>query len=326
MPPRSRYSESNVPEGNSVLRVAVVGAGELGSRHARIYSEIPEARLVGVADVDFERAQAIGESYGARAVSDFVELVPDVDAASVAVPTSAHHEVTNRLLEKGIHVLVEKPIAANLEQARQMVELADRNGLVLAVGHTERHNPAVEALLGQKKDPRFVEVHRLGSFSPRSLDIDVVLDLMIHDLDVVSALVGREVASLEAVGVPVLTPRVDIANARIRFAGGCVANLTASRVSSEKVRKLRVFERDRYVSLDYQTQEAVRYQLVKTDGPLPGIAKDELVLTREEPLKRELQDFLGAIAGGKPPRVTGEDGLLALDLALRVVASMQANE
>jgi predicted dehydrogenase len=303
----------------------VIGVGQLGSRHARLYSEIPEARLTGVADIDSDRARSIGDSSGCRAVTDFHELLPDIDAASVAVPTSAHHEVTMRLLERGVHVLVEKPIAGSLDEAREMVECAERRGLVLAVGHTERHNPAVEALLDQKKDPRFVEVHRLGSFSPRSLDIDVVLDLMIHDLDVVSALVGRDVVSLEAVGVPVLTPRVDIANARIRFEGGCVANLTASRVSSEKVRKLRVFERDRYVSLDYQSQEALRYQVVPGEGPRPGIAREELPVTREEPLKRELQDFLRAVSRGGAARVTGEDGLRALDLALRVVRSMHSN-
>lgn len=308
------------------LRVAVVGAGELGSRHARIYSGLGDAELVGVADVDAGRAGSVGERYGSRATTDFSELLSEIDAASVAVPTSSHCEVAMRLLEAGVHVLVEKPIAASLEEARAMVELAAKRGLVLAVGHTERHNPAVEALLGQTKDPRFVEVHRLGSFSPRSLDIDVVLDLMIHDLDVVASLVGRDVVALEAVGVPVLTPRIDIANARVRFAGGCVANLTASRVSQEKIRKLRVFERDRYVSLDYQTQEAVRYRLRPSGGPRPDITRDDLAVTREEPLKRELDDFLGAVSRGGRPKVTGEDGLLALDLALRVVASMGENE
>jgi predicted dehydrogenase len=299
--------------------------GELGSRHARLYAELPGAKLVGVADVDPERGGAVASRYGVRAAADFEELVPEIDAASVAVPTSSHSEVAMRLLEAGIHVLVEKPIASSLDEARRMVELAAKRGLVLASGHTERHNPAVEALLEQAKAPRFVEVHRLGSFSPRSLDIDVVLDLMIHDLDVVAALVGRDVVSLEAVGVPVLTPRIDIANARIRFASGCVANLTASRVSQEKVRKLRVFERDRYVSLDYQTQEAVRYRLVPSEGPRPGIAKEDLTVAREEPLKRELEDFLAAVSKGARPRVTGEDGLRALDLALRVVASMEEN-
>ena len=199
-----------------------------------------------------------------------------------------------------------------------MVSAARERGLCLAVGHTERHNPAVEALLGASRDPRFIEVHRLGSFSPRSLDIDVVLDLMIHDLDVVVALVSKPVVSVEAVGVPVLTPRIDIANARLRFEGGAVANITASRVSRDKVRKLRVFERDRYVSLDYQTQEAVQYQLVPTGEGRPRIEQGELPAKKEEPLRRELEDFLDALSTGRPARVSGEGGARALDLALRV--------
>jgi predicted dehydrogenase len=306
-------------------RVAVVGVGQLGSRHARLYAEIPGAELVAVVDTDSERARRVAEAYGVRGCSDVEEIASGVDAASVAVPTASHREVASRLIAAGVHVLVEKPIAARLEEGRDIVALAERAGLVLAVGHTERHNPAVQALLEQSKDPRFIEVHRLGSFSPRSLDIDVVLDLMIHDLDVVATLVGSGIRSVDAVGVPVLTPRVDIANARLRFENGCVANLTASRVSQEKIRKLRVFERDRYVSLDYQTQEAVRYQLVPGNAPggRPEIRKDELGVTREEPLRRELEDFLRAVTTGAKPRVSGEDGLRALDLALRVVDAME---
>jgi predicted dehydrogenase len=194
------------------------------------------------------------------------------------------------------------------------------------VGHTERFNPAVEALLESVENPRFIEVHRLGSFSPRSLDIDVVLDLMIHDLDVVSALVGEEVASLEAVGVPVLTGRVDIANARIRFQGGAVANLTASRVSQEKVRKLRCFEPARYVSLDYQKQEALCYRLVPGDRGKPEIRRENLALVQDEPLRREIEDFLTAVKTGGRPKVSGEDGVKALSLALEVVAAMKVQQ
>jgi predicted dehydrogenase len=305
-------------------RVAVVGVGELGSRHARLYAEIPEAELVGVVDVDPERARRVAEAYGARATSDLGELLPRIDAASVAVPTASHREVTANLLAAGVHVLVEKPIAARLSEGREMLAMAERVGRVLAVGHTERHNPAVEALLEQSRDPRFIEVHRLGSFSARSLDIDVVLDLMIHDLDVVLTLVGSGIRSVDAVGVPVLTPRVDIANARLRFENGSVANLTASRVSQDKIRKLRVFERDRYVSLDYQTQEAVRYQLVSGNKPgaRPEILREELEIAREEPLRRELSDFLRAVATGVRPKVTGEEALRALDLALRIVGEI----
>jgi predicted dehydrogenase len=296
--------------------------GHLGSRHARVYAESPHAELVGVADVDLARARAVAQAHGVRAVADVSELLPEVAAASVAVPTASHGEVTAKLLEAGVHVLVEKPIAGNLAEARQMVDLASMKGLVLAVGHTERHNPAVEALLAGARNPRFIEVHRLGSFSPRSLDIDVVLDLMIHDLDVVAALVGGRVSSLEAVGVPVLTGRIDIANARLRFDSGCVANLTASRVSQEKIRKLRCFEPERYVSLDYQKQEAVSYRLVRAAGALPEIRREDFRVVQDEPLRRELEDFLRAAATGARPVVDGEDGVRALELALRVAAAM----
>ena len=247
------------------------------------------------------------------------------DAASVAVPTVSHEEVATALLRASVHVLVEKPMATGLSEADRLNALAAEKGLTLAVGLTERHNPAVEALLGQARDPRFIEVHRLGSFSSRSLDIDVVLDLMIHDLDVVAALVGTEVVSVEAVGVPVLTPRVDIANARLRFEGGAVANITASRVSQDKVRKLRVFERDCYTSLDYQSQEAVRYRVVPgAPGQRPDIRRDSLASERREPLARELEDFLSASLEGEEPRVSGRDGRKALDLAIRVATAVEA--
>ena len=304
------------------LKVAVVGVGQLGSRHARVFSELDGAELVGVVDSDVERARAVASNHGVLGVAHFRELVKDVRAVSVAVPTVDHEAVTIELLEAGIHVLVEKPIASTRAQAERMTEAAAARDLCLAVGHTERHNPAVEALLSQRKDPRFIEVHRLASFSPRSLDIDVVLDLMIHDLDVVMTLVGREVTSLEAVGVPVLTPRVDIANARLRFEGGAVANITASRVSQEKVRKLRVFERDCYVSLDYQNQKAIRYRILPSEGQRPNIERKELSLVNEEPLKRELQDFLESVAEGRSPRVTGAEGTRALELALRIIKAM----
>jgi predicted dehydrogenase len=304
-------------------KVGVVGVGHLGSRHARIYAESPAAELVGVADLDLDRARAVAAAHGVRAVTDFRELASEIDAASVAVPTVSHREVSRELLEAGIHVLVEKPIASSMAEARDMVDLANEKKLVLAVGHTERHNPAVEALLRGTREPRFIEVHRLGSFSPRSLDIDVVLDLMIHDLDVVSTLVGVEVSSLEAVGVPVLTGRIDIANARLRFANGCVANMTASRVSQEKIRKLRCFEPERYVSVDYQKQEAVSYRLVRSKGAAPEIRREDLDVVSDEPLRRELEDFLRAVATGASPKVTGEDGLKALELALEVVQAME---
>ncbi|MFQ5790167.1 MAG: Gfo/Idh/MocA family protein [Acidobacteriota bacterium] len=303
--------------------VAVIGVGHLGSRHARVYADLPRADLVGVADVDLGRARAVGDLYGVQAVMDYRKLLPKVRAASVAVPTVNHHELVLELVAAGKDVLVEKPAAANVREAEEMVRAARSAERVLAVGHTERYNPAVEALLAQASDPRFIEVHRLSSFTPRSLDIDVVLDLMIHDLDIVASLVRSDLRSLDAVGVPVVTNRVDIANARLRFANGCVANLTASRVSQDRVRKLRVFEKDRYVSLDYQEQEALCYRLVRAPGSEPKIQRERLAAKRQEPLKRELEDFLDAVLGRKAPRVSGQDGVVALELAGSVLAAMK---
>jgi predicted dehydrogenase len=241
------------------IPVAVIGVGALGSRHARVYHNLPQAELVGVADIELERARAVAEQYGVSATRDYRELLPQVRAASITVPTVAHREVALALMESKIDVLVEKPMASSVEEASEMLAMARRKEIVLGVGHTERYNPAVEAVIEHCRSPRFIEVHRLASFDPRSLDIDVVLDLMIHDLDVVASLVRSEVSRVEAIGVPVLTDRVDIANARLRFASGCVANLTASRISQEKMRKLRVWQNDSYVSLDYLNQEAWSY-------------------------------------------------------------------
>jgi predicted dehydrogenase len=225
-------------------------------------------------------------------------------------------------MESGLEVLVEKPMASSLEEASEMLAMARKKEIVLGVGHTERYNPAVEAVIEHCRSPRFIEVHRLASFDPRSLDIDVVLDLMIHDLDVVASLVRSEVSRVEAIGVPVLTDRVDIANARLRFASGCVANLTASRISQDKMRKLRVWQNDSYVSLDYLSQEAWSYRLVRGEGR-PHVHREQLGGAPEEPLKRELEDFLAAVAARRKPRVSGEDGLNALRLAYRVIGAME---
>lgn len=301
-----------------------MGVGALGSRHARVYADLPQAELIGVADIDLDRARSVADTYGVAATTDYRELLSRVRAASVTVPTIAHREVAVDLMQAGIDVLVEKPMAAALDEAEEMIDAARENQRVLGVGHTERYNPAVEALLGYCEDPRFIEVHRLASFNPRSLDIDVVLDLMIHDLDVVSSLVRSDIQHVEAIGVPVLTERADIANARLRFKSGCVANLTASRISEEKMRKLRVWERESYVSLDYLAQEAWSYRLEKGEGRLE-VVRQKLPTESQEPLKRELEDFLEAVIAGGTPRVSGEDGLQALRLAHRVMEAMGKN-
>lgn len=305
------------------IPVAVIGVGHLGMRHARVYASLRRAELVGVADVLPDRARLAAGKYDTVGVTDYRELIPRIRAASIAVPTVDHHRVASDLIESGVDVLVEKPISATLTEAEELVARAAAKQRILAVGHTERYNPAVSALMERAKEPRFIEVHRLGAFTARSLDIDAVLDLMIHDLDIVAALVDSEVVSVEAVGVPVLTEKIDIANARLRFASGCVANLTASRISQTKVRKLRIWERQRYISLDYLNQQALSYRLVRTEGGVPEIQGDELPVERREPLKLELEDFLEAVATGRPPRVAGQDGLRALRLAAAVVEAMR---
>jgi predicted dehydrogenase len=306
------------------LRVAVIGVGHLGRHHARILSTLPGATLVGVVDVKPERAAEIAAAHGSRSFTDYHDLLDQVDAVSIAVPTEAHLDVASAFLDRGIPVLVEKPLAPSVEDADRMIGLATARGTVLAVGHTERFNPAVAAASRLLQDPRFIEVHRLGTFPERSLDIDVVFDLMIHDLDVVLSIVRAPVASVEAVGVPVLTGRVDIANARLRFENGCIANITASRISRDRVRKIRFFQPDAYLSIDYAAQEVEVYRLVRGKGVRPGIEGGKLDVPREEPLVRELADFLGAVREGRPPLVTGQDGRRALELAERITERMAA--
>jgi predicted dehydrogenase len=306
------------------LRVAAIGVGHLGRHHARILSTLPGATLVGVADIKPDRAAEIAAAHGSRAFADYRDLLGEVDAVSIAVPTHAHLEVASAFLDRGVPVLVEKPLARSVEEADRMIALAASRGTILAVGHTERFNPAVAAASRLLQDPRFIEVHRLGTFPERSLDIDVVFDLMIHDLDVVLSIVRAPVAAIEAVGVPVLTGRVDIANARLRFENGCIANITASRISRDRVRKIRFFQQDAYLSIDYAAQEVEAYRLVRGAGPRPVIEGGKLDVPREEPLARELADFLAAVRNGRPPLVTGEDGRRALDLAARITDRMAA--
>ena len=304
------------------VRAALIGAGHLGQHHARLYASSPWAELVAVADVLPQRALQIASRHGAEAVEDFRSLFGRIDVASVAVPTVLHAAIASELMEQGIDVLVEKPVAASLEQADALISLARDKKRILMVGHTERFNPAVEALSARARDVRFVEAHRLGSFSERSVDIDVVLDLMIHDLDVILALTGDRVVSVDAIGIGALTPKVDIANARVRFASGCVANLTASRISAQKVRKLRVWETGRYFSLDYSEQMVEHWFLKEGEGDRPAIGRDTLPVEKDEPLKREIEEFLGACRSRSRPRVSGEDGRRALEAALLVLESI----
>jgi predicted dehydrogenase len=285
----------------------------MGRNHARIYSLLEGVELSAVYDADPERAAAVVAEFGGRAVSTLEELAASCDLASVAVPTVAHREVGCLLMEKGVHVLIEKPIASTVEDAHALVETAKRCEKLLAVGHVERFNPVLKQLEDRLSKPRFIEAHRLSPFPNRSMDIGVVLDLMIHDLEVILHLVKSPVVSIDAVGVSVLTSTEDIANARIRFENGCVANVTASRISPERMRKIRVFQEDCYLSLDYQQQEGQMYAKVDT-----GIAKFEVEIEKGEPLLGELQSFVDAVARGETPAVTGQQGMAALELALKV--------
>lgn len=304
------------------MKIAVIGVGHLGQHHARILSGLPGVELVGVVDVNQDRAGQVAARYAVRAFAEWRDIVPLVEAVTIATPTETHAVIAGSLLEAGIHVLVEKPMTRTTGEADLLLDAARRSGATLAVGHTERFNPAVAAARALVHEPKFIEVHRLGTFPDRSLDIDVVFDLMIHDLDLVLQFVGRDVASVDAVGVPVLTPRIDIANVRLRFANGCIANLTASRISRDRVRKIRFFQRDSYVSIDYSSQELEMWRLVPKPGQMPAIEGGKMEVAHEEPLKRELEDFVDAIRERRAPGVTGEEGRAALALAERIVEHM----
>jgi predicted dehydrogenase len=304
-----------------MTRVGVVGVGHLGQHHARIFAAMEGVTLVGVADTNRPRAEEIAARHGTQPFTSATDLMPLVDAVTIAVPTVSHLEVAAPFLERRKAVLVEKPIAASVDEADRLIALAERHGALLAAGHTERFNPAVEAARPLIENPRFIEVHRLGTFPERSLDIDVIFDLMIHDLDLLLALVPSEVVSVEAVGVNVLTSRTDIANARIRFASGCIANLTASRISRDRVRKIRFFQHSTYVSIDYAARDVDVYKLVAQDGR-PVIQGGKLPVPDDEPLRRELADFVSAARTNGKPGVTAREAREALALAALVASRM----
>jgi predicted dehydrogenase len=304
------------------IRVAVVGVGEFGRNHVRVYRELQQAELVGIVDSNAERAASVAAEFGTVALPDIEALEGKVDAVSLAVPTASHARVGCELLRRGMDVLVEKPMAASLAEADELIAAARASRRILQIGHLERFNPAVIAVESIMRRPLFFEVHRLGIFSPRSLDIDVIFDVMIHDLDILLALVKEPVTDLKAVGIPVVTGKVDIAHVRLEFAGGAVANITASRVSTERVRKMRFFQEQEYVSLDYTRQDALRVS-VKKPGPEPDFSFEKLVTEPKEPLRAELESFLESVRTRKAPRVDGAAGRAALELAERVAASIQ---
>lgn len=305
----------------SKLRVAVIGAGVFGRHHLRILSQSPLAELAGVADLDPARASAAAAEYGCSVVASIADLAGKAEAAIVAVPTSAHAEVGCALLASGIDVLVEKPIASDVVSARRLVDTAAQHERVLQVGHLERFNPAITALKKIRRLPLFFEIHRLSLPGPRSLDVDVVLDLMIHDLDIVLDLVEEMPDEIRAAGLSVLSDKVDIASVRLAFPGGCVANLTASRVSTDRVRKLRLFQPHQYISLDYQKQDVVAF----TVSAKQQIGFQPLPVAKDEPLRLEVESFLEAVQTRGRPVVSGEEGLRALTVALDIVAKIEVH-
>lgn len=329
-----------------MIRLGVVGTGSMGKNHARIFSEMPGAKFAAILDANAATAAEMAGKYGAEAVSTMDEFIARIDAATIATPTVTHFEIAKALLEEGKHVLVEKPFTETPEQARELCDLAQRKGLVLQVGHIERFNPVMSALESRLNAPKFIEATRLSPYPGRSLDVGVVLDVMIHDLEIILHLVRSPWVQVDAVGVPILSKREDIANVRVRFENGCVANITASRISQEKVRKIRVFQSDAYLSLDYQRQEGYLMRIAQEGekestliGKLFGAASGGTIVTefagkrivrepvaigKDEPLKRELVSFVECARAGAQPKVTGRQAMAALELALEISRKIEA--
>jgi len=305
---------------DSTVKVAVVGVGHLGQHHARIYTELPGVDLVAVADVAEARRREVGGRLRVPAVADYRELLRQVDAVSVAVPTLLHHQIARDFLLAGSDVLVEKPITRTLREADDLIAVAAAGKRILQVGHSERYNGGVQALAAHVQDPGFIEVHRMGPFPGRGTDVDVVLDLMIHDIDIILTLVRSPVTAVSAVGVPVVSGRVDIANARLEFASGCVANITASRVTGERLRKIRVFQRDTYFVLDYASQELHLFRPTPPAGPGKSrLIRVDIPVARVEPLRQELLDFVSSVRSRRPPLVSGEAGRDAVAVAAQII-------
>ena len=310
------------------VRTAVIGVGYLGRFHAQKYAALPDSQLVAVVDASAEARDRVAAETGARAVADYRSILGEVDAVSIATPTPLHFPIARECLERGVHVLVEKPITETLEEGRELVAIAAKAGRILQVGHLERFNAAILALEGTLGRPRFIESHRLAPFKERGTDVNVVLDLMIHDIDLIQSLVGAPIESIDAVGASVFSAGLDIANARIRYANGCVANTTASRVSMKMERKLRLFQDDAYVSIDLQQKvlTIVRKPPAGADLPKGQVVIEERSYEQGDALRLEIEAFLRSIREGRPPVVTGEDGLRALETAIRITEMVHRGE
>jgi predicted dehydrogenase len=302
------------------LRTAVVGVGYLGQFHAEKYAQLPNAELVAVVDADRQRADEIAAKLGSRGVTDYRQILDEVDAVSIVVPTQYHFEVARAFLERGVHVLLEKPITTTLAEADELIRIAHERQVIFQVGHLERFNPVVMALGGILTKPGFIESVRIAPFKPRGTDVNVVLDLMIHDIDIIQNIVGSPVKQINSIGAPVFTDEEDIANARIQFANGCVANVTASRISLKSERRMRIFQPDSYISVDFQNKKLAVFR--KGDGEMfpgvPNVQMEEKSFEQGDALKSEIESFLDSVVSGKPPVVTGEDGRRALETALMI--------
>jgi predicted dehydrogenase len=305
------------------LPVAVIGCGYLGKFHAQKYAGHPEAALVAVVDTDSGRAKALAAETGSTALSDYRDLYSQIQAASVVVPTPLHHAIAKDLLEHGIHLLLEKPMTVTLAEAQELNALARERNLILQIGHLERFNPAYLAVADKVKNPLFIESHRLNSFQERGTEVDVILDIMIHDIDLILNLVHDEVKTIRAVGIPVISTMIDIANARLEFERGCVVNVTASRISDKGMRKIRIFQPDAYISIDFAAQGVSLYRKIEEEGRIPYIVSEKLAIEPGDSLRDEIKAFLTAVRQRSIPPVPGEAGMRALKVALEITEQIK---
>lgn len=314
----------------SKLKVGVIGVGSLGQHHARVYSEIKDVELIGVADSDPQRAEEIASKNKTKAFPDYRELLKQTQAVSVVVPTSLHYEVAKEVMASGNHLLLEKPITSKIAQAEELVDLAEKRSIKLQVGHIERFNPAIRAASEHIRDPKFIECTRIAPFVSRGTDVPVVLDLMIHDIDIILSFVRSPLKNISAIGFNLVSEKEDIANARLEFANGCVANVTASRISAKKERKIRFFQRNAYINVDYMKPEVKVYKLKGEPKGVLDLSKmvdyQELKLDKVEPLKAELSAFVDCVINGREPLVTGHDGLMALQVAGNILETIEKHK
>jgi len=306
------------------IPVAVIGSGYLGRFHAHKYANLPEAELVGVVDINPARAEEVARETNTSPLSDYRNLYGQIKAASVVVPTPLHYRIAKDLLERDIHVLLEKPMTATLEEAQELNLIARKKNLILQVGHLERFNPAYLAIAQTVKSPLFIESHRLNSFQERGTEVDVILDIMIHDIDIILNLVDAQVTRIHAVGIPVISSMIDIANARLEFENGCVVNVTASRISDKSMRKIRIFQHDAYISIDFAAQGVSVYKKIEEEGKIPYIVSEQLKIESGDSLEEEIKSFLTSVKLQRQPLVPGEAGIRALQVALEITNQLRS--